>query len=450
MSSFKDYHLLPPLLEGIKKIGFEAPTRVQKEVIPKVLRGESLIVQSATGSGKTHAFVIPILEKIETDKNECQALVISPTRELATQLYNVFMELINASKLDISVSLVIGGNSREAEIKKFEKTKPHIIIGTLGRLNDLVIDSNVLKIHNAKYVVIDEADMIFEEKELIEVDKIIGKVQNKPIFLIFSATIPKGLRAFLRKYLEDAQTIEIVEKNLTTTNIEHIMLQCKAKDKFHVLTDLLKIINPYLAIIFVNTKEGVDDLALKLAEAGYKVGKLHGDMDDRIRKQMIKRIHNLEFQYIVASDIASRGIDIEGVSHVINFDLPKDIEFFVHRSGRTARYDKTGTTYSLYTYDDDEYIKNLAKKGLIAKFYQIKNGTLQEAKFAKKERKKTVNEEIIELVHKKTPMPKKVKPGYKKKRNEQIKKEIRQKKKERISEIYRKRAKEEAKTKGEF
>jgi len=441
MSSFKDYHLKESLLNGIKELGFLQPTEVQKQVIPKVLKGESLIVQSATGSGKTHAFLIPILEKIDSNKSECSCLIISPTRELATQLYNCFLELINKSNLSIEVALVIGGTSRDAEIKKYEKAKPHIVIGTLGRLNDLVINSNILKIHNAKYVVIDEADMIFEEKELEEVDKIISKVQGKPSFLVFSATIPKGLRAFLRKYLEDAKQIEIKQENLTAANIEHIMLQCKAKDKVKVLEDLLKIINPYLALIFVNTKEGVDDLALKLASSGYKVGKLHGDMDDRIRKQMLKRIHNLEFQYIVASDIAARGIDIEGVSHVINFDLPKDIEFFIHRSGRTARFDKTGITYSLYTYDDDEYIKNLSRRGLTSKFYQIKNGTLEEAKFAKKERKKSPNEQIVEQIHKKTPMPKKVKPGYKKKRNEQIKKEIRRAKKERISEMYRKLAK---------
>ena len=179
-----------------------------------------------------------------------------------------------------------------------------------------------------------------------------------------------------------------------------------------------------------------------LAKEGYRVGKLHGAMDDRSRKQMIKRIQNLEFQYVVASDIAARGIDIEGVSHVINFDLPKDVEFFIHRTGRTARHSQTGISYSLYAYEDDEYIKALQKKGLICKFYQIKDGTLIESTFKKRVRKLSKNEEIEQHIHQKTPMPKKVKPGYKKKRNEKIKKEIKKAKKERISEIYRRRAKE--------
>lgn len=442
MSSFKDYHLKKELLESIKAIGFESPTEVQKQVIPRAMKKESLIVQSATGSGKTHAFLIPIIQNLDPTLQEVQNVIISPTRELAMQLYDVFMELISHLGYEVKVQKVIGGGNREAEIKRFEKSQPQIVIGTLGRLNDLVVNTNVLKIHNAKTVVIDEVDMIFEEKELVEVDKIIGKVQGNPQFLIFSATLPKGLRSFLKKYLENAQTIALEEKNLTAATIEHIMLQCKAKDKRNVLLDLLKIINPYLALIFVNTKEGVDELSMYLAKEGYRVGKLHGAMDDRSRKQMIKRIQNLEFQYVVASDIAARGIDIEGVSHVINFDLPKDVEFFIHRTGRTARNSQTGISYSLYAYEDDEYIKALQKKGLICKFYQIKDGTLIESTFKKRVRKLSKNEEIEQHIHQKTPMPKKVKPGYKKKRNEKIKKEIKKAKKERISEIYRRRAKE--------
>lgn len=443
MSNFKDYHLRNDLLNAIKEIGFTSPTNIQKLVIPRVLKKESLMVQSVTGSGKTHAFLIPLLQNIDPTLNEVQAVIISPTRELAMQLYKVFVDLTSKLDYPLNISRVIGGGSREAEIKKFEKDQPHIVIGTLGRLTDLVIETNILKIHNAKTVVIDEADMIFDEKELLEVDKIMGKVQGKPQFLIFSATIPKGLRSFLNKYLENIATIFLEEKGLTANKIEHVMLQCKAKDKKTVLFDLLKIINPYLCLIFVNTKEGVDSLAIDLAKEGYRVGKLHGDMDDRSRKQMIKRIHDLEFKYVVASDIAARGIDIVGVSHVINFDLPKEIEFFIHRTGRTARNENTGISYSLYAYDDDAYIKNLQTRGLVANFYQIKNGELVEAKFTKKIRRISINEQIEQDIHHKVPLPKKVKPGYKKKRNEKIQKEIKKAKKERISAIYRRRAKEE-------
>lgn len=442
MSQFTDYHFKNYINTALKQINFFNPTEVQKKVIPLARNGESLMVESATGSGKTHSFLIPILDKLNEDENYTQAVIISPTRELAMQLYNVCMEIVKYSEKTINVARVIGGENREAEIKKYEKNQPHIVIGTIGRLVDLVINTNVLKIHLANTIVIDEADMIFEEKELLEVDKIMGKIQGKPQFLIFSATIPKGLRHFLNKYLESVKTISIKEENLTTKNISHYMLQCKAKNKEHVLLDLLQIINPFLAIIFVNNKETVESLALKLAENGYRVGKLHGAMEDRARKQMIKRIDALEFQYVVASDIAARGIDIQGVSHVINFDLPNDIEFYIHRTGRTARHNNTGCAYSLYAYQDDNYVKNLQAKGLKPIFVKIVNGELKETKFFVKQETSFVKT-IENEVHAKVKMPKKVKPGYKKKRMEEIKKQIKKAKKEHISEIYRKRAKEE-------
>lgn len=444
--SFKEYHFKSYINEALNSINFVNPTKVQEIVIPEAISGTSLMVESATGSGKTHAFLLPILENLDEDNKSVQAIILSPTRELAMQLYNVCVELTKHSKKEITVARAIGGVDRESEIKKYEKSQPQIVIGTIGRIVDLAIKTNVLKIHLANTVVIDEADMIFEEKELIEVDKIMGKIQGKPQFLIFSATIPKGLRHFLRKYLENVKTITIKEDNLTTKNIEHYMLQCKAKNKEDVLINLLEIINPFLALIFVNSKEKVDELAMKLAEAGYRVGKLHGALEDRIRKQTIKRIENLEYQYVVASDIAARGIDIQGVSHVINFDLPNDVEFYIHRTGRTARYNKTGYAYSLYAYQDDEYVKMLQSKGLKPTFVKIQNGEIVPAKFYQK-KEPSFAKKIEEEVHNKTKMPKKVKPGYKKKRLEEINKKIKKAKKEHINEIYRKKAQKERRTK---
>ncbi len=442
MFGFKKYNLKQYINDGLKHIGFANPTKIQDLVIQRAIQKESLIVESATGSGKTHAFLIPVLQNLDENIDEVQTIIISPTRELATQLYDVLLKLVEFNK-NIRVARVIGGSDRETEIKRFEKNQPHVIVGTIGRISDLTINSNVLKAHTAKSIVIDEADMIFDQKELVEVDKLIGKIQGKPQFLIFSATIPKGLRSFLNKYLTNIKTIAIKETNLTHENICHIMIPCKAKDKYVVLKELLNTINPYLAIIFANTKENVDELALKLANDGLRVGKLHGAMEDRIRKQMIRRIHALEFQYIVASDIAARGIDIQGVSHVINFDLPNDIEFYIHRTGRTARFDATGNAYSLYAYEDDEYIKNLQSKGLKTKVLKIVDGEFVDAKILRKNIEKSKMVLLEEEVHKKIPVPKKIKPGYKKKRKELIEKTIKKAKKERISEIYRNKAKRE-------
>lgn len=441
MSSFKDYHFKEYINEALKEINFTSPTPVQTKVLPKAIKGQSLMVESATGSGKTHSFMIPIFQNLDVHDKSCQAVIISPTRELAEQLYNVASQIAKHSNPEITIAKVMGGIDRDTELKRYEKLEPQIVIGTIGRIHDLVIESNVLKIHNAKTIVIDEADMIFEEKEIVEVDHIMGKIQDMPQFLIFSATISKGLRAFLNKYLQNIETIVLEEKNLTKANIEHLMLQCKAKQKEHVLLDLLKIINPYLAIIFVNKKDKVETLSIMLAENGYKVGKIHGDMNDRDRKQMLRRIKNLEFKYVVASDIAARGIDIEGVSHVVNFDLPVDTEFYIHRTGRTARFNNTGVAISLYAYDDDAYVTGLREKGLVVKFVKISDGELVQTKLIKRQSRSFVRE-IEEKVHQQVRMPKKVKPGYKKKRKAEIDKKIRKAKREYIAEIYKRKAKE--------
>lgn len=440
MSKFKDYHFKEFINNALNEIHFTDPTLVQTKVLSKAIKKESLMVESATGSGKTHAFILPIFQNLDLSDNTCQAVIISPTRELAEQLFNVASQIASHSDKEIVIAKVIGGIDRDSELKKYEKSQPHIVIGTIGRIHDLVIASNTLKIHNAKTIVIDEADMIFEEKELVEVDHIMAKIQDNPQFMIFSATISKGLRSFLNKYLQNIEMIILEEKNLTTTKIEHLMLQCKAKQKEDVLLDLLRIINPYLAIIFVNTKEKVESLALYLAENGYKVGKIHGAMDDRDRKQMLRRIKNLDFKYVVASDIAARGIDIEGVSHVINFDLPNDTEFYIHRTGRTARFESTGKAISLYAYDDDAYVTSLRDKGLIVKFVKIQDGELVQTKLVKKQNRSFVRE-IEYKVHGEVRMPKKVKPGYKKKRKAEIDKRIRKAKRAYIEEIYKRKAK---------
>lgn len=434
---FSDYPLKKELIKALEKINFYKPTPVQTLVIPKTLNNESVIVQSATGTGKTHAFLIPILEKIDVNSKETQAVIISPTRELATQLYEVTMKLVEQYNPNIVVTLAIGGVDRENEIKKLTNRTSQIVIGTIGRLNDLVVETNILKIHNAKMVVIDEADMVFDQKELIEVDKLIGKIQDNPQFMIFSATIPVGLRNFLRKYLDNLEPITLEEKKLTSQNIKHIMITCKATNKKTILKKLLTIINPYLVLIFCNTKETVEEIALYLAEEGFKVGKIHGDLDDRIRKQTLKRINNLEYKYIVASDIAARGIDIQGVSHIINYDLPNDIEFYIHRTGRTGRFDQTGIAYSLYSYDDDSYVKKLQEKKLEIEYQKIDGDALVNAK--KPTKKITKKQSYEDELHSKIKMPKKVKPGYKKKRKEEIDRLVKKAKHAHIDELYHKR-----------
>lgn len=437
--NFSDYNFKTYLQSALKRLSFEKPTLVQEKVIPQALKGNSLVVESATGTGKTHAFLLPVFQNIDENNKNVQTVILSPTRELASQLYNVAKNLVGDNK-EIDIRLVIGGQNRESEIKYLSQCQPQVVIGTLGRVADLAIKANVLKIYQAKTLVVDEADMVFDEKDLVEVDKVISLIQNKPQFLVFSATMPKELRIFINKYLSGVDEIIIEEKNLTKVTIEHIMIPCKARAKEEVLLDLLQTITPYMAIIFSNTKEKVDKISLFLANNKYKVAKIHGDLDERERKQTLKRIHDLKYQYIVASDIASRGIDIEGITDIINFDLPKDIEFYIHRSGRTARYQATGRVFSLYTYETESYVDELKKKGLNPTFMKIVDHELVPTKLPKS-RNISVVQEAETALHQKYKLPKKVKPGYKKKRMEKINKELRKVKRSRIEEIYRRKNK---------
>lgn len=435
---FKDYNFKSYIQDALKRLSFDKPTLVQEKVIPEALKGSSLVVESATGSGKTHSFLLPIFQKLDENNKNVQAVILSPTRELAAQLFNVAKEIVEDT--DIDVRLFIGGQNRETEIKRLSTSQPQVVIGTLGRISDLAIKANVLKIYQANTLVVDEADMVFDEKDLVEVDKVISLIQDEPQFLVFSATMPKSLRIFVNKYLSGVDEIIIEEKSLTKDAIEHVMIPCKARAKEDVLLELLETITPYMAIIFANTKEKVDHLSSFLASNNYKVAKIHGDLDERERKQILKRIHDLKYQYIVASDIAARGIDIEGISDVINFDLPKDTEFYIHRSGRTARYEATGRVFSLYTYDTENYVDELKKKGLNPIFMKIVDHELVQTKLPKS-RNLSVVQEAEAALHQKYKLPKKVKPGYKKKRMEKINKELRKVKRGRVEEIYRRKNK---------
>lgn len=437
---FTELKFKPFIEEALNELNFVETTSVQELVFKKLKSITNIIVQSATGSGKTHAFLLPIFNRIDVNSKNVQAVIIAPTRELATQLFNVASQI--AKYADIDVRLYIGGSSRDNEIRRLNISQPQIVIGTIGRIHDLAVQANALKIYSALDLVIDEADMVFEEKAIVEVDKVLSIIVGNPKFWLFSATLTKGLRQFINKYLSGTDEIIIEEKELTKSSIEHCFIPCKAKQKEDVLLNIIDIINPYLLLIFVNTKEKVIELSKFLANNDIKVATIHGDLDDRTRRQTLKRIQDMQYRYIVASDIASRGIDIQGVSHVINFDLPKDTEFYIHRTGRTARYDQTGIAFALYDYDDEKYVEFLRKKGLNVKFKKIVNGEFVPTKLEKAIGTQKLKEKT-DAVHAKHPLPKKVKPGYKKKRMEVIKKEIKKIERERIEEIYRKKSRNE-------
>ena len=287
---------------GLKEIGFFELTPMQEEVIPLALKGEQIIGTSQTGTGKTHAFLIPILEKLNIDLKEVQSVIITPTRELGYQIYEELVKLIKFSKQPIDVRLYVGGSDRESEITRLEKSQPQIVIGTIGKIKDLAKDNNLLKIYTAKTVVIDEADMVFEQDEIIEIDNIFSLFSKQIQILLFSATISQTLVKFINKYLEKSIFIDLTDKEISKSSIDHKFIAVKNKDKNKVLLDLLSTFSPYLVLIFANTVDRVKSLNDFLGENGYKVIMLTGDLEARERKQVLRRIKNGDYQYLQHMD----------------------------------------------------------------------------------------------------------------------------------------------------
>lgn len=410
---FELFELAPYLVEAVEDLNFNQPTEIQRRVIPKLKKETHLIGQSQTGTGKSHAFLLPLINKIDKEVQHPQIIILAPTRELAKQLYDAAEHLISFTD-GIKAELYIGGTDKNKDIQK-SKVQPQIVIGTPNRIKDLA-EENVLHIHLARAVVIDEADLMIDLGFLPTVDKIAANVSREAQIAVFSATIPKALHPFLNKYLSKPEFIEIEPDAKTNKNITFYLVPTKSNDRKEQLTKIMSTINPYLAIIFANSRERADEVAEYLQDQGLKVGVIHGGLAPRERTQQMKRVKNLEYQYVVASDLASRGIDIDGVSHVINYDIPRDIAFFTHRVGRTGRGNYTGVAITIYTPDEEDLINQIEKRGFSFIHSDVKNGELVEIKDRTQRQSRTKKEDNIEqnLKHK-LKGKKKVKPGYKKK-----------------------------------
>ncbi|WP_414053590.1 DEAD/DEAH box helicase [Macrococcus equi] len=410
---FELFELAPYLVEAVEDLNFNQPTEIQRRVIPKLKKETHLIGQSQTGTGKSHAFLLPLVNKVDVNVQHPQIIILAPTRELAKQLYDACEHLISFTE-GIKAGLYIGGTDKNKDIQK-SKVQPQIVIGTPNRIKDLA-EENVLHIHLARAVVIDEADLMIDLGFLPTVDKIAANVSREAQIAVFSATIPKALHPFLNKYLSKPEFIEIEPDSKTNKNITFYLVPTKSNDRKEQLSKVMTTINPYLAIIFANSRERADEVAEYLLDQGIKVGVIHGGLAPRERTQQMKRIKNLEYQYVVASDLASRGIDIDGVSHVINYDIPRDIAFFTHRVGRTGRGNYTGVAITIYTPDEEDLINQIEKRGFSFIHSDVKNGELVEIKDRTERQSRKKKEDNIEqnLKHK-LKGKKKVKPGYKKK-----------------------------------
>ncbi|WP_210365958.1 DEAD/DEAH box helicase [Bacillus sp. REN3] len=415
-TKFVRYDFKPFIINAVKELGFYEPTEIQERLIPTIMKGGSVIGQSQTGTGKTHAYVLPILDKLDPSRNEVQAIITAPTRELANQIYQEVLKIAEHAPQEgrIAAKCFIGGTDKQRTIEKL-KAQPQIVIGTPGRIHDLVKE-NALTVHTAATLVVDEADLMLDMGFIEDVDRIAARMPEKIQMLVFSATIPEKLKPFLKKYLENPKYVQVDPQKAAAEKIEHFLIPSRHRDKVGLTHSALLAFNPYLAIVFANTKKKADEIADGLIRNGMKVGRIHGDLSPRERKRVMKQVKDLEFQYIVATDLAARGIDIQGISHVINYELPSDLDFYIHRVGRTGRAGSSGIALTIYDQSDEDALARLEKMGIAFKNVDLKKGELVEiGERNKRQNRRKKPDEGQTMAKSLVSKPKKVKPGYKKK-----------------------------------
>ena len=413
------------ILTALEEAGFRDLTEVQEAVIPQAISGRDLIVQSQTGSGKTHSFLIPIFDRLDESVDQVQAVITAPSRELADQLYQLAQTISDQSDQPIRVAKYIGGTDKQRQINALGTSKqPQIVIGTPGRIFDLM-EENALWVQTARMMVVDEADMTLDLGFLSLVDDIASRMPEDLQMMAFSATVPQELQVFLAKYMQAPFFIQIKPKQVISEYIHNYLINTKGRSREELTYEILTLGQPYLALVFCNTKAYADQMANFLKEKGLKVATLHGDIPSRERKRLMRQIQHLDFQYVVATDLAARGIDIPGISHVVNTELPQDLEYFVHRVGRTGRNGLEGEAFTFITPDDDQAVSELESWGIDFETVELRQGQLRAVKHRdeRKNRQDTVNvkedPKVRAMINRNK--KRKVKPGYKRKLNWKIK-----------------------------
>ncbi|MDF2524866.1 MAG: helicase, superfamily [Clostridiales bacterium] len=337
---FKDLDLSKEVQKALAEMGFEEATPIQAQSIPHILNGEDVIGQAQTGTGKTCAFGIPAIEMLDPDSDGVQALILSPTRELAIQISE---ELKNVSKHKKNVRIlpVYGGQPIDRQIMALKK-RPQIVIGTPGRVMDHM-RRHTLKLSDLRMIILDEADEMLNMGFREDIDTILEKVPEEKQTILFSATMPKEIMDLTNKYQKKPIHIKAAHKQLTVPSIEQYYLEVSESSKLEVLSRLIDANSIHLALVFCNTKKRVDELTASLQSRGYSSEALHGDMRQDQRDKVMARFRKGHIDILIATDVAARGIDVDNIEAVFNYDIPNDEEYYVHRIGRTGSYETTYT-----------------------------------------------------------------------------------------------------------
>lgn len=356
MNKFIDLNVDPLIKKGISKKQYEEMTEVQESVIPLALEGHDIIAQAPTGTGKTMAFAIPLLEMVDSSSDKVQAIILAPTRELAVQITEEIQEVGSFQK-NIRITSVYGGEYIERQIRDL-KAKPQIVVATPGRLMDHM-RRRTIRLQDVKMFVLDEADEMLNMGFREDIDTILADVAGEHQTMLFSATISKGIEEIARLYLKDAKVIKISKNELTVSLIEQKYILLEEKDKIEVMSRIIDINDYKLVMVFCNTKRAVDEVSSQLLQRGFMVEALHGDMKQMQRDRVMNRFREGQINILVASDIAARGLDVDDVDVVFNYDVPTDEEYYVHRIGRTGRAKRTGLAVSLVTKREKYRLKSI-------------------------------------------------------------------------------------------
>lgn len=354
---FSDLGLDKDLLKAVERSGFEEATPIQERTIPLVLTGLDVIGQAQTGTGKTAAFAFPILQHMDQDKREIQALVISPTRELAVQTQEEIYRLGKEKRA--KVQAVYGGANIHRQINSL-KRGPQILVGTPGRLLDH-IRRHTIDLSHVKTLVLDEADEMLDMGFVEDIENIIKHVPQDRQTLLFSATMPDSILKIGERFMKKPTVVKIKSKELTTDLVDQYFVRAKDYEKFEIMTRLIDIEAPDLTIVFGRTKRRVDEVAKGLEARGYNAAGIHGDLTQQRRMEILKKFKAGKLDILVATDVAARGLDISGVTHVYNYDIPQDPDSYVHRIGRTGRAGKHGVSVTFVTPNEMDYLRVIEK-----------------------------------------------------------------------------------------
>lgn len=376
---FIEFNLSQDIQSAVVTAGFEKASPIQEMTIPLALEGKDVIGQAQTGTGKTAEFGLPTLNKIRTNENIIQALVIAPTRELAVQSQEELFRF--GREKGVKVRSVYGGSSIEKQIKAL-KSGAHIVVGTPGRLLDL-IKRKALILDHVETLILDEADEMLNMGFLEDIEAIISRVPADRQTLLFSATMPAPIKQIGVKFMKDPEHVQIKNKELTNVNVDQYYVRVKEQEKFDTMTRLMDVNQPELSIVFGRTKRRVDEITRGLKLRGFRAEGIHGDLDQNKRLRVIRDFKNDQIDILVATDVAARGLDISGVTHVYNYDITQDPESYVHRIGRTGRAGKSGESITFVSPNEMGYlsmIENLTKKQM----KPLRPATAEEAFQAKK------------------------------------------------------------------